>query len=316
MRKKIVLFAIMLFLTLSYGSVTIAKEKATSRSKLTESSKEKKDNSPIVSFEIKTEKLPPNFKGTDIVKLFSIFEKKAPLIKEEFETTADYEKKIMAAVTDDVYAFKLDPTVGGMHGLTIHPYNADTQKLQIDVKTTSLSKYTFEDYRASVIIKDIAGVSGSHVGYNAFGAKVLVKTYFHTQYGIVLVNQKDFGTSSYDDNRYNIRTPLESDRTINLEIEVPSDKAKTLKNNIGVLLLCKPRLYKSNAKMKLNPGNDLILKDTYYSGATIDSPTSLLYDRYFINVEVLAIWVYEINTGSIILKKELKNKEEQQGTQM
>lgn len=315
MIKKILLLAIIVFFTLSYGNTTIAKEKkAISKNKSAVSSKEKINNSPVTPFDMQTEKLPPNFKGTDIVKLYTIFAKKAPLEKAEFETTADYEKKIKAAVTDDVYAFKLKPEIGGIYGLTIQPYDADTQKLQINLETISLS--TIQGYRASMIIKDIARGSRSYIGSNAFGAKVLVTSYRATQYGIVLVNQKDFGPSHYDDNQDKIKTEytrlMESVRTINLEIKMPPEKAKTLKNNVGVLIVCKPALYKSNAKMELHGVNNLIFEDTYDTRATINNPTSLSYDRKFINVEVLAIWVYKINSGSILLKKQLKNKEDEQ----
>jgi hypothetical protein len=325
--KKIFLFVLMLFILLNSGSTTVAKErKATSKNK-SKVTNEKIDNSPIIPFDINTEKLPPNFTGTNIVKLYTILLKKAPLKKDEFETTADFEKKAIVAVadTDDVYAFKLDPNMTLRSGLTVHPYNADAQNLQIDIETRPLSKYTFRDYRASMIIKHFAGTSQSHAGSNAFGAKVLVTSLTGKQYGIVLTNQKDFGTSSYDDS--SVETTLVSNRTISIIIEIPPNKAKFLKNNIGVLLLCKPRLYKLKEEMtpstetsrgpakikpsKLNNGNGLIFEDGYYAEATFDSPTEISYDRKFINVEILSILTYEINTGAILLKKQVKINKEQ-----
>ncbi|MCX5822279.1 MAG: hypothetical protein NTY86_01915, partial [Deltaproteobacteria bacterium] len=244
MIKKYFLFVLMLFMLLNSGSTAVAKErKATSENK-SMATKEKIDNSPLIPFDINTEKLPPNFTGTDIIKLYTILLKKAPLKKDEFETTADYEKKSMVAVadTDDVYAFKLDPHMNLRSGVTVYPYNADAQNLQIDIETSPLSKYTFQDYRSSMIIKHVAGTSKSHMGSNAFGAKVLVTSLTGKQYGIALTNQKDFGTSRYDGS--SVETTLMSNRTISLIIEIPPDKAKILKNKIGVLLLCKTRLYK------------------------------------------------------------------------
>jgi hypothetical protein len=296
MREILLIFVLMLCV-LNCGSNAIAKEKKAGKNNPATTSKGKPDNLPLSPFDKSIEKLPPNFKGSDIVKLFSTLKKKAPLKKAEFETTADYEKKISAAVTDDVYAFKLASDAYGQP-LKIQPYNADTQKLQIDIETTALSQYLFEGYRASMIIKDINGPSRSYIGSNAFGADVLVDSYSGTLYGIALVNQTDFAT-----NNYNVRT-------INLLLDMPPEKAKSLKNNIGILLLCKPTLYRPNAKMTLCEGNDLVFEDTSYSGATIDNPTSLSYERKFINVEVLSIWVYETNTGSILFKKLLKNKED------
>ncbi len=327
MIKKIFLFVLMLFILLNYGSTAVAKERnATSKNK-SRTTKEKIDNSPLIPFDINTEKLPSNFTGTDIVKLYTTILKKAPLKKDEFETTADYEKKSMVAIADadDVYALKLDPNMPLRSGLTVHTYNADAQNLQIDIETRPLSKYTFSDYRASMIIKHFAGTSQSHIGSNAFGAKVSVTSLTGKQYGIVLTNQKDFGISRYDDSR--VETTLVSNRTISLIIEIPPDKAKILKNNIGVLLLCKPRLYKLKEEItpstenvrgpakikppKLSNGNGLIFEDGYYAEATFDSPTEISYDRKFINVEILSVWAYEINTGTILLKKQVKINKEQ-----
>ena len=323
MTKKIFLFILMFSVALNYVNTADAKDKKVTSKNKSRTAQEKTDNLTPTPFNINTEKLPPNYKGTDIVKLFSVLSKKAPIKKDEFETTADYDKKIMTAFTtiaDDVYAFKLDYNLY----FSIHDYNADTQKLQIDIETQPLSKYDFVDHRASIIIKHLYEGSESHIGTNAFGANVLVKSYNGTEYGIVLVNQDVFGRSSYSDNHGKAR--LDSYRKINLETEVLPAKAKTMKNNIGVLLLCKPWLYKLEEETtpstenvrgpvkakprKLNTGNSLIFGDYDHTEATFDSPAEHSYYRNFINVEVLSIWVYEINTGSIIFKKQLKTENE------
>ena len=161
------------------------------------------------------------------------------------------------------------------------------------------------------LIKNIDKGSRSYIGSNAFGATREVTSYRAAQYGLALVNQQEFGSSRHDDNRYNIKTPLTSVREVSIAIQIPPDKARALKDNIGVLLLCKPSLYKSDAKIKLRVGNDLIFENTFYSEATIDSPTSLSYDRKYINVEVLSIWVYDIRTGEILSKKQLKKEDKE-----
>jgi len=150
MTKRSLVLLIIIFFSVSFSGTATAKEKKTG-------SKQKKkvevvDTTPLVPFDPTVDKLLPNYKGTDIIKLYSSLGKKAPLKKEEFETTADYEKKIAAAVSADIYAFKID--VGsGLHGLRIKPYDADSQQFQITLETEYLSRYTFEDYRASFINK-------------------------------------------------------------------------------------------------------------------------------------------------------------------
>lgn len=315
----------MLFISINYGNTAHTKETKVPSKNKTRTTQKKTGNLPLTPVDINTEKLPPNYKGTDIVKLFSVLSKKAPIKKDEFETTANYDKKIMTAFTavaDNVYAFKLDYNLY----FSIHDYNADTQKLQIDIKTNPLSKYDFVDHRASIIIKHLYKGTESHIGTNAFGAKVVVENYYGTEYGIALVNQDDFGKCSYSDNHANTR--IDSYRKINLEMELSPAKAKIIKNNIGLLLLCKPQVYKLeeevtppteniNGPVKAKPprrntGNSLIFGDYDHTEATFDSPTEHSYYRNFINVNVLSIWVYEINTGTILLKRQVKKG--QQGT--
>lgn len=308
MKKTSIVIVFMIGLFFCISSAGIAKEKkAVSKG----SSKKTLETATVEPFDIKTEKLPPNYKGTDIAKLYAILAKKAPLKKEEFETTAEYEKKIAEAVPGDIYAFKID--AGSiLHGLSVSPYDADTQKFQISLETEWLSKFTFKDYRASFIVKTIDKGSHSYVGSNAFGATREVTSFSATQYGLALVNQQDFGSSRHDDNKYNIKTPLTSIREVSITIQIPPDKAKTLKYNIGVLLLCKPALYKPDIEeLFKNEGNDLIFESYDSSQATIDSPTSHLYERKYINVEILAIWIYDIRTGEVISKTQLKDKEKE-----
>jgi hypothetical protein len=275
------------------------------------------DATPVIPFDINAEKMPFNYTGTDIARLYALLLKKAPLKKGEFETTTEYEKKVADAVTGDIYAFKMNEQ-SAWGGLRIHPYDADAQKLKIDLETTWLSKYTTEDYRASFIIKELDISSESYVGSNAFGATRLVTHYRATQFGIALVNQREFGKSNYDDNKYNlnIKTPLTSIRKVTIEIDMMPDKAKELKENIGVLLLCQPSLCKSNIKSFLKEGNDLIFESSDLSEATIDRPSSHLYKRKYINVQILEVWIYDILTGEVLLKNRLKrSNDETQRTQ-
>lgn len=309
MKKLSIVLLVLIIISVALDNSAVAKEKKAS-------TKQKKkaevvDTSPPVPFDINAEKLPPNYKGTDITRLYSLFAKKAPLKKEEFETTAEYEKKIADSVSDDIYAFKIDKGLG-LRGLRITSYDADSQNFQITLETEWLSKHTVKDYRASLIVKTIGKGSRSYIGSNAFGATREVTDFSATQYGLALVNQQNFGSSSYDDNKYNIKTALTSIRKVNLVIQIPPDKARTLKDNIGVLLLCKPALYKPNIEeLFKNKGNDLIFESYDSSQATIDSPTSHLYERKYINVEILAIWIYDIRTGEVLSKTLLKKEEKE-----
>ena len=94
MKKQSLILLVVFIFSIGLDNTAIAKEKKAS-------TKQKKkaevvDTSPLVPFDINEEKLPPNYKGTDIAKLYSLLSKKAPLKKEEFDTTAEYEKKMKA----------------------------------------------------------------------------------------------------------------------------------------------------------------------------------------------------------------------------
>ncbi|MDO9592360.1 MAG: hypothetical protein Q7I98_04095, partial [Erysipelotrichaceae bacterium] len=265
-------------------------------------------------------KLLPNYEGNDIVELQSIFTKKAPSTKDEFETTAEYEKKIASIVTYDIYAFKLDPYSSYSSGLTVHSYDADTKKIKIAIKTKPLSRYDFEDCRSSMIIKNIDhGITSSYVGTNAFGAKVLVKTVRKTEYGIALTNQNEFGISDYDGHGEIYKKtgltdsflPLKGERRLDYEFSMEPNEAKTMKDNIGILILCKPILYKLKSdhwdhRKDRGEGYYFAFEKLDGSSATLDRPVDLIYDKKFINVEALAIWIYNIKSGEILLKNNLE----------
>lgn len=262
----------------------------------------------VANFDISIEKLPTNYKGTDISALYSMLSKKIPINKNEFESTVEYENKLSELVSNNTFAFKLSPTefnyAGGMN---VAPYNADKEQYQISIRAVALSNYTFQDYRSSIIVQTLNRSTSSYIGSNAFGAKRNVKDFKDSQYGLAFVNKNDFGNKEYE-YAYSLASALDSNRIFNFEIGVSPNKAKILKNNIASLLLCKLALY--DAKIKephRNIGNNLFFKTNYYIQATIDNPNSILHERNYINVEMLEIWIYDTSTGIILDKKQLNN---------
>ena len=267
-------------------------------------------NLPPIPFDISQDRLPPGYNGADIAALYSYLIKKAPLKKDEFETKEEYENKVLGAVPNDIYAFNIKESTSSLSGLNIKPYDSDKKQYQVVLKTEYLSEYTHKDYRASFILKTVNKRARSYIGSNAFGATREVSDYSATQYGIALTNEQNFGVNHYSPSSYGLKSVLDSIRILNINIEVPIDRARSLKNNIGVLLLCKPSLYKSDKANDLGKGNQLIFETYNSSRATIDSPTSHFYERMYINVEVLAIWVYDIRTGEVLSKNPIKSDEQ------
>lgn len=280
MRRKFLLLIIVFALSLVFCDTVTAKEKkALKKEKTASTLKEKTDIPLVVQFDINTEKLPANEEVTDIVKLYSMLAEKLPFKKDEFETTDEYEKKkasAMSYISGNIYAFKIEKTGSAGSGIYIEPYNADLKQFEVSVSNNIVVKESSSTY--------------SYIGENAYGAKRSVTATGGTKHEIIVRDN------------YLIEK---------LKITIPPDKAKTLKNNIGFLFICKPALrpYKPSYG---HEGNDLLHTGSSYRAATMDNPYELIFNMKYINVEALAVWVYDSSTGEILLKTQLKGKDKKQ----
>lgn len=297
MRRKFLLLIIVFALSLGFCDTVTAKEK--------NQNKEKAASPLTVSFDLKTERLPANYKGTDIVNLYSILAKKAPKKKGEFESTAEYKVRVETYMKNshylsNIYAFKISET--GHHGMNQlkADYNVDLQKMIITTETYGFQTHIYENNRGSIIIRQNKGSSSSYTGSNAFGARRTVTSFENLQYGIALVNEDDFG--------------IPNERKLIFETEMPLDKAKKLKANIGVLIIGKPYLYFADEDNNFTESKPkrLTFETERYSSATFSSPSSHHTQSRYINIEALSVWVYDIRTGEILLKKQLKANNEPQ----
>lgn len=306
MKKIAFAFLMGLSLYVNNGDYIYAKE-TSAVTKQKSKGRELIENLPVRPFDINSESLLPNYSGVDIAKLFLQFSKSASLRKGEFESTEDFNKKAALTVSDDIYAFKIQEKLG-RGSLSVSSYDADKQQFQIVLETEAVDQFVFKDYRASLIVKTVNEQLESYIGSNAYGAMREVTRYTATQYGLALVNEVDFGK-----NRYSLtskKSILDGIRDISLVIEIPPEKAKTLKNNVGVLLLIKPALNKSRVNpLNVNQGNDLIFESSKYLPATIDAPSSHSYNRKFINAEIIEIWIYDIKKGEVILKRKSREND-------
>ena len=93
--KKIIIFPLMIVFFIN--CIVFAEEKKKPR--------KSSDAKILKGFNPDVEKLPANFKGTDIVKLCQLLEKIKPEEKSEFETTEEYNKRAKLAIPEDIYAF-------------------------------------------------------------------------------------------------------------------------------------------------------------------------------------------------------------------
>lgn len=296
MRKSFLLLIIVFALSLGFCDTVAAKEK--------NQNKEKAASPLAVSFDLNTERLPANYKGTDIAKLYSILAKKTPKKKGEFEATAEYETRVEAYMKNspylsNIYAFKVSETGHHSQNQLKVDYNVDLQRMIITTETYGFQTLIYENNRGSIIIRKIDKGSSSYTGSNAFGARRTVTSFEDLQYGIALVNQDDFG----------IRIGSNDWRKLSFETEMPLDKAKKLKANIGILIIGKPYLYLADEVPHYTESKPkrLTFETERYSGATFSSPSSHYVQSRYINIEALSVWVYDVRTGEILFKEQLKD---------
>jgi hypothetical protein len=108
-------------------------------------------------------------------------------------------------------------------------------------------------------------------------------TYFHSEnYEIVFAKRGAFPV-------FHPRGEEYDDGFVGTRIRVSPDRAAALKETIRALIVCKLAA----------PYSSEGLSETK---ATIDNPTRMSIDRYYLHVQPLAVWFYDWQTGQIIAK--------------
>lgn len=227
-----------------------------------------------------TEKLPPGYKGDDIKKLAAIFSSmKRAKEKDEFETTEEYQKrtnKILSGIDmDKIYAFST-PIEG--------KYDADRQLLVIEEKYFGA---LYDSGQIATMIKYDEHNGRTYVATNAFGAQIKVRSSEKYVYKIAYYEPRIDGLL-HGETEYGPSYQLSD------IIELPVKKAKALNGKIGLLALCKVDVSSSYFPIEV---------ETKYEKPTFDSPVESTTYRVLIPVKLLGIWVYNIQTGEIYVKK-------------
>jgi len=237
------------------------------------------------SFDTKVTSLPTNYLGHDIVALYQQLTKEFPP-KDEFESTEAYGKRLKVGYPQDIFAFVIDEAfLVDTYGIDIS-YNADEQRMVVEIKGERPDEYNPYDEETVILTKGIEGKKETYVGTNKFGVEKIVTKYHCKHYGIFPVNKKLFLDKEYS---VPIRGPLK------ISFKISSEEARDLKTNFGTLLICKIKL----------SGNPLAytFQHNEYIGATIDTPTAVDTERFFVNAELIEIWVFNSKTGTVFTKK-------------
>jgi len=236
----------------------------------------------ITPLNLSTNKLPVGFKGNNPVDVFSKI-LIGRMIKGEFETTSEYEKRILIADTkpiigklsiDSFFVFKIPTSYSMM------TYDADVQKMTVSYETDI---YADELPESSLSIK-IFSKSKKYVGSNAFGRTVTITAYDETRYNLVMPNFDDLKPVSSKD-KY-LPALLE------FSLDVNTAKQIKLNNSLGCLFIGK----------LVDPFYNI---GFYSDEATIDSPLKYDFKYRYIYMKVYQVWFYNTMTGKVLFKNEI-----------
>ena len=209
-------------------------------------------------------RITPDFLGHDLKAIIDVLTKRKEFFKKgEFETIQEFNerinreqiKPILGTVSlDSKLAFVVPPNRSFLLDVKTS-YDADSNLFSIEIPYK-------EGYRLDSQIVDL----GTYKGSNAYGATVKVKKFGY------------------------ITWLLFPDRLIekqNIQLTINRDAAINLKDNMGVIFICK--IIKS----------DPIDKQSRLSKATFQNPEEVLFLDNRLRVEIMEIKIFDKSTGSV-----------------
>lgn len=255
-----------------------------------------------VPFNMETAKIPADFLGHDIEKLYNTFKNKQSGKKDEFETTEQYQKRLEAEKDKPLFGTVAKDSILAFVVKANSEYNADEQIMTVSLPTTSVyNSIKKDDNKLGINIKYGANTTTTSSGQNAYGAKVdIEKTHVQT-YELAIHNKSYLPTEKTLDERLKKSLEGSSLRNNNDFIErmkkttyvhkmkLGTDQAREVKPNLGAIVLAIPTSpYTSDGA---------ILRE-----ATFKDPKEFFSQMYYLNVDIVQIWFYNKATGEILGK--------------
>jgi hypothetical protein len=264
-----------------------------------------------VPFNPSIDKIPVPFLGHDIERVYRAFlERERAEQKEEFESTEQYEhrlktqskKPLFGSVGKDaILAFVVSP---------ISAYDADSQALSISIPISEVWKTLgMDDSKLALDIRRGKTTKQKSIGQNAYGTKVEIEETYAKSFELAIHNRHSFEIkkvlSEYDKEHARLRpkhnlpaTSLDLDirrlAAFEKQIDMSPTESKAAKSKIEALILAKPT-------------PPYISYGCIRHEATFESPFYFLGRMYYVDVDLLEIWIYDKLSGEIIVK--IKGKE-------
>lgn len=261
-----------------------------------------------VAFDMNTERIPIPYLGHDIEQVYNAFDRrKKAERKDEFETTDQYQKRLSGQSSeplfgsvgpDAILAFVVSPS---------SQFDADSQTLTVSLGTSPVwQSVQIDRSRLGVRIKRGETTKQKSIGQNAYGAKVEIEETHAKGFELAIHNQRSFEKetvlSEYEKEsqrrmaemraKYNlpaISLDMGGETVFVQRINMGPTEAKAAKDKIAALILAKP--------ITPNISYGAILRK-----ATFKDPTEFFHQMYYVDVDLLEIWIYDKLTGELITK--------------
>jgi hypothetical protein len=213
-----------------------------------------------------TAKALHNYSGDPIEIVVLSFK---PQSKGEFETTAEYTGRVAALRPARTYSFWLD------NSTLVRRFDADREVviLQIPVNPCSLIGSAANCGVSSILVKTIDQGSHEYAGTNAFGAIRQVTRLSRHRYSVIVNSQTGY--------------------TLDFEVPMTREKARTDKDLIEVLITVGPNPA---------PNAPATFNGTSSSPATFSTPLEVDDEYSYLNMPVTAIWLVDYSTGVVLQK--------------
>jgi len=222
-------------------------------------------------FEIRTENLPPEYRGVDLAQLSgALLDLQSKSNKDEFETTEQYRQRLRTLNStallgslklDSLYAFSFAPTDTN--------YDADAQILNVLLSANYSGEHDGFGWNAYRLKGE------NYSAKNALGVEVEVSSEHVLSYYLIIRNAQEFALQRND-----LWT------TFIVKIPIGQEKAKALKSSVRLLFVCSLEApFLSSRYSRHEP--------------TIRSPYDETMNNEFVYVRLVQLIAYDSTTGLV-----------------
>src|ERR1700682_591520 len=244
-------------------------------------------------FDPTASRLPAGFNGHDIQRLLSALEEaESGKKKGEFESTEQWMERLRLAEASPIsgtltrnstYAFVIGQNYSDFSSGVKIVYDADRAKFDVSTQAEPpiyLSERAKAGGALSLPVWTTGSLGRAYIATNGFGAVREVTEYTSTEYKLIIAN---------NDAMPFIDVPLWKPlgfREIRGEVFILPALAREVKSQIRLVAVCKLAV-------------PYVTSGWLLREATLDNPVSRNIDFKYLNVNLLAIWLYNHETGAV-----------------